>query len=363
MSLSDTTVGTAGLPTLGVVVTVFHRTQFYPAALASIAAQAGPLPPVEIVVVRSPDVEIEVPDGFKTRGWSCEVVRSEAIGEGPFFDAGLRRLTTDLVVPLDDDDLWEPGRLRAIAEAFAAHPMAGYFHNGQAFVDVQGVSLDAGQALRHLRRFSGAPRGPRTLVTPERLRRQPGKLARWGSVFNNSSVAIRRDDLERCTDHLRATAWLLDAFLFYAAASSGSDLIFDPTPWTRYRIHHWNKSRGPRTLGPFGAIESSRSRAGRLASVSALRTMVDKRGASWLDPWIERERAYLDLLEGLREADLSRLRSFRRALRLGRYVRYVDPLMNVLLSLTALGQTASPRVASRAYWREGRPSSSDADGT
>ncbi|MCI4336461.1 MAG: glycosyltransferase [Thermoplasmata archaeon] len=349
------------LPSLGVVVTVFHRTRFYPAALASIAAQTGPLPRVEVVVVRSPDLEIEVPVGFKTRGWSCEVVRSDSIGEGSFFDAGLRRLTTDVVVPLDDDDLWEPGRLRAIAETFRAHPRAGYFHNGQSFVDVAGAPVDPLLAQRHLRRFSGAPRGRPTVVSAEELRRHPSRLARWGSVFNNSSVAIRRDELEQCSHHLRGTAWLLDAFLFYAAASGGSDLVFDPAPWTRYRIHSWNKSRGSRTLGLFGTAEPTRSREGRLASVAALRTLVDQRGAEWLDPWLERERAYLDLLEGLREGDISRLRSLRRALRLGRYVRYIDPLMNVLLSLTALGQTALPQAASRAYWVERPLGSSAAD--
>ncbi|MCI4337328.1 MAG: glycosyltransferase [Thermoplasmata archaeon] len=363
MSAADTAHPAEDLPSLGVVVTVFHRAHFYPAALASIAAQTGPLPRVEIVVVRSSDVEIEVPVGFKTRGWRCEVVRSESVGEGPFFDAGLRLLSTDIVVPLDDDDLWEPGRLRTIAHTFRAHPRAVYFHNGQRFIDVRGAPLATGLALRHLRRFSGAPGGPPSVVSTGELRRHPGRLAHWGSMFNNSSVAIRRDELERCTDHLRATAWLLDAFLFYVAASSGSDLVFDPAPWTQYRVHNWNKSRGSRTLGPFGTSERTRSREGRLASVAALRKMVDARGASWLDAWVGREHAYLDLLEGLREGDESRVRSLRRAVQLGRYLGYVDPVMNLLLSLTALGQTASPRAASRAYWVERGSATGDVGGS
>ncbi|MCI4317096.1 MAG: hypothetical protein L3J96_01030, partial [Thermoplasmata archaeon] len=71
-------------PTLGVLVTVFHRSRFYREALLSVAAQTRSIPGVEVVVVRSPDVTIEVPEPLNTRGWTCRVVRSEAVGEGPF---------------------------------------------------------------------------------------------------------------------------------------------------------------------------------------------------------------------------------------------------------------------------------------
>jgi glycosyltransferase involved in cell wall biosynthesis len=353
-------VGTG--PTLGVIVTVFHRTRFYREALASIAAQTGPLPPVEIVVVRSPDVEIGVPDRFNTPGWTCRVIRGESVGEGPFFAEGLRHLTSEFVVPLDDDDLWEPGRLRAVTAALRAHPGVGYYHNGQRFVDENGTSVPPHVGRQHLRRFSGAPNGRPTRVTTGELRRHPGGLARWGSMFNNSSVAVRRADLERCAPFLADTEWLLDAFLFYAAAASGSDLLFDPTPWTAYRIHAWNWSRGARTLGAFGTSEPSRSRAGRLSSVAALRAMVGSVGAGWLDPWLDRERAYLDVLEGLRDGESDRIQIVARAARLGRYLRYNDPVMNVVLSLIALGQAASPQAATRAYWGESSPAATGSAG-
>jgi glycosyltransferase involved in cell wall biosynthesis len=341
------------LPSLGIVLTVFHRGRFYREALAAILGQTGALPGVQVVVVRSPDVQIVVPDGFKTRGWNCEVVESDAVGEGPFFEEGLRRLRSEVVVPLDDDDAWQPGRLAAVAEGFRASSRVGYYHNGQSFVDGNGAPVSGRFGLRHLRRFSGVPTGRTRIVSTDDLRRHPGSLAEWGSVFNNSSVAIRRRPLVEAAEHLRATTWLLDTFLFYVAASSGSELMFDPAPRTIYRIHSWNKSRGPQTPGPSGAPEPSQSRQGRLASMATIREMVRHAGAAWLEPWVDRDIAYLEVLEGVREGDPDRVRAFRKATRLVRYARYNDPVMNGILALTALGQAVAPGMVGRAYWSRG----------
>ena len=347
------------LPSLGVVVSVFHRSRFYREALRSIAGQVGDLPEVEIVVVRSPDVTIEVPSDLNTRRWNCQVVRSEAIGEGPFLADGLGALSADFVVPLDDDDLWAPHRLATVSRTLAAHPRAVYYHNGQSFIDADGGAVPDGVARRHLRRFAGVPSGSPKEVAPERLRRRPGSVARWGSTFNNSSVALRRTVLEAVASDLRATSRLIDSFMFYAGAAGNGSLIFDPTALTRYRIHTWNRSRGPRTLGPFEVAEPSQTREGRLASLSAMRTMVERQGAPWLVPWVERDRAYFDLLEGLREGEADRLRTVRRAVHLARYLRYEDPLMNALLAATAGGLVAAPKLAHRTYWSgTSRPSGS-----
>ncbi len=284
---------TAGGPSLGVLVTVFHRSRFYRDALRSVAEQLGPVPSLEIVVVHSPDVTIEVPAQFKTRGWSVAVVRSAAVGEGPFLADGLASLSTEFVVPLDDDDLWAPGRLAAVAATLRGLPTASYYHNGQVFVGADGSPVSAAAARRHLRRFAGSPTGVPRRRSASELRKAPGALARWGSIFNNSSVAIRRSVLVECEADLRSTTRLIDSFMFYAGAASGGDLVFDPAAHTLYRIHAWNRSRGARTLGPFETTEASQTREGRLASLAAMRRMAERRGASWLLPWVGRDRAVL----------------------------------------------------------------------
>jgi glycosyltransferase involved in cell wall biosynthesis len=339
---------------------VFHRLRFYQEALESVAAQRGPLPPVEIVVVRSPDLEIAIPDSVRQRGWPCRVVRSEAIGEGPFFADGVLALGTDFVVPLDDDDLWAPDRLRRVAEALQRHPDATFYHNGQSFVDGDGRSIDPGAARRHLRRFGGVPGGPLREVTPTQLRQSPSQLSRWGSFFNNSSVAERRSVLLEALPELRATARMLDSFIFYAGASSGGSLLFDPTPTTRYRIHSGNRSRASTNLASAQAPQSFPTRGGRMGSLEAIRAMTNRRGVPWLAAWLDRDRAYFDLLEGFREGEPDRPTTLRRALQLARYARYSDPLMNVVLALTAAGLLASPGLAHRTYWAGTPPESSAA---
>jgi glycosyltransferase involved in cell wall biosynthesis len=337
-------------PSLGILVTVFQRSRFYREALRSIAAQGGGFPPLEIVVVRSPDVSIEVPERFNTRGWKCRVVRCDAVGEGPFLAEGVEALSTEFVVPLDDDDLWLPGKLEAVSNALARFPRSGYYHNGQAFLDADGGPLPSGAARRHLRRFSGVPSGGPREVFPDQYRRTPSGPARWGSAFNNSSVAIRRSSLLECARELREAPGLSDAFMFYAAVSSGQTLVFDPSPLTGYRIHAWNRSRTPRILGPNEVAQPTQTRPGRLASIAAMRSMVVRRNAGWLTEWLDRDLAYLDLLEGLREGERNPARTLRRAARLARYVGYIDPVMNLVLLLTACGLAAAPSWTRRAYW-------------
>ncbi|HEV8049084.1 MAG TPA: glycosyltransferase [Thermoplasmata archaeon] len=339
-----------GGPSLGVVVTVFHRLQFYEDALASVARQLGPLPRVEVVIVRTPELEIAIPPTLVERGWRCEVVRSEAIGEGPFFADGVTALGTDYVVPLDDDDRWAPDRLRRVAGALREHPDAAFYHNGQTFIDGAGGPIDAGAARRHLRRFGGVPDGPIREVSGDQLRRSPSQLARWGSFFNNSSVAVRRSVLIEAGAELRATPRMLDSFIFYAGASSGGSLLFDPAPSTEYRIHASNRSRGSSELASPQAPHSFPTRGGRMASIESMRAMTRRRGVAWLAVWLDRDRAYLDLLEGFREGEPRRGTTFVRAVRLIRHGRYSDPLMNVVLALTAAGLFAAPARVHRAYW-------------
>jgi hypothetical protein len=350
--------GSGASPSLGVIVTVFQRSRFYREALRSVAAQTGPLPDVELVVVRSADVEVDVPEPLMARGWPCTVVRSEAIGEGPFLADGLAALRSEFVLPLDDDDLWTPQRLSRVAAALAREPNVGYYHNGQQFVDAEGVSLDPNAALRRLRRFAGVPSGPPRVVSQSELRSRPSRLASLGSLFNNSSVAIRRSSLVECADELRATTRLIDSFMFYVGASSGAPLCFDPSPTTQYRIHAWNRSRGPRMLGPFEVPQSSHTREGRLSSVEAMRRVAARRNAPWLLEWVEHDRAYFDVLEGLREGDPSRVRTARRAARLARYASYADPIMNVLMTVTACGQVVAPSLVHRWYWGGDLPKAS-----
>lgn len=340
-------------PTIGVVVQVFRRTDFYTEALRSIAAQVGPLPRVEVAVVRSPNLAIEIPSELASRGWRCTVVESKAIGEGPFLADGLTALTTDILLPLDDDDLWVPDKLERVVRSLIEHPRAGYYHNGQAFVDGSGAAIDGAAALRRLRRFTGVPSGPIREVTAEQLRRHPSRLARWGAFFNNSSVGIRRSSLLECLPELRATVRLADSFMFYAALSSGHSLLFDPEPTTKYRIHSGNRSRGSRPPATAPPAELASTRAGRLASIAAMRAMTHRRGERWIHPWLDRDQAYIELLEGFREGEVDRARTVRRVLRLARRWEFVDPLMNAVVALSAAGLAALPGLAHRAYWAGG----------
>lgn len=113
----------AQLPTISVVTPVYNAIETLAATLAGIADQ------------RYPGLEHVVVDAVSTDG-SLELLRSEADagrlklmsepddGLSDAFNKGVRRATGDLVAWLNADDVYEPGALRAVGEAFAANPGA-----------------------------------------------------------------------------------------------------------------------------------------------------------------------------------------------------------------------------------------------
>lgn len=106
---------------MGVIVPVRAPAPWLGEALGSVLAQ-DPRPDRVVVVDNASPEPLELGPEHAA---ACELVRREAPG-GPDLarQAGLDRLDTDLVALLDADDAWEPGKLRAQADALDRHPEA-----------------------------------------------------------------------------------------------------------------------------------------------------------------------------------------------------------------------------------------------
>ena len=211
-------------PTVTAVVTAHDRSGFLPEAVASALASTAD----EVVVVRNFSGPIEGVEG-RYRDIPCldaETGVKEAVG--------LESARGEIVAFLDDDDLWDPGKVPRVRELFGGDPRLAYYCHDQTPVDAAGRPVTAGHrewALKDPRRFaSWDGRDFRTLFQEI----WPG---------NNSSTVVRRDWGLGWAPALREAGWAADRFWIAAALIDRRSIRLEATPLTRLRLHELNMSQ------------------------------------------------------------------------------------------------------------------------
>ncbi|MGA8303726.1 MAG: glycosyltransferase [Thermoplasmata archaeon] len=223
---------TAAAPDITVIVVFHTRLQFLPLAIESVLRQDLPAARFEVLVVgphRPPELVERSSDPKLT------FVECSEVGLGNKIAAAARQATTPLVAFLEDDDLFEPNHLSRVLSSFRADPTLTYFQNGYHSIDGQGkANPQPGPPVTAMHRWShrGLIRVPG--------RPLPRDLARMVGIpvgFNNSSIAVRRELLERGADLLDQVDMLVDVTLLYLALTAPGALVFDPIPITALRRH------------------------------------------------------------------------------------------------------------------------------
>ena len=121
---------------ISVVTPSFNQAQFIEATMRSVLEQDYP------------NIEYLVVDGGSSDG-SVEIIRKYADrlawwvserdkGQADAINKGLQRATGDVVAYLNSDDLYFPGAVRAIAEAFEKTPDAGVIYGQTQKIDAHG---------------------------------------------------------------------------------------------------------------------------------------------------------------------------------------------------------------------------------
>jgi glycosyltransferase involved in cell wall biosynthesis len=224
-------------PALSAIVIAHDRRRFVRDAVESVVGQDWPRDRFEAVLVanfRDADLERFLDE----RG--VRFVFSDAPRKGAKIDAALDSTRAPIVTLLDDDDLYEPSKLAAVAEEFRRDSSLVYYHHHQTIVDDRNRPLPPGtfrpRTRERLERLG-------SIYLSERAKRgNLGVLVRVDAEFNDSSVAIRRDVVERCREYLPRVNGATDTLLLYSALLVPGSLKLDSRPLTRYRVHQDNAS-------------------------------------------------------------------------------------------------------------------------
>lgn len=212
------------LPTIAVALTAYRRAHYLPAAFASVAAQTLPPDSVHVAADEGACGADAVIAGLGVRAkWS----RVEGAAQGPRLAALVRASEgADVLAFLDDDDLWEPGKLAHVAAAFTTDDRLAFLNHAHTEFTDSGVPprRPAWRLLRDLRggftRLAGVPY--------------------YGGA---STIAVRRAALLPYLDTLARVDLAADDALFWLAGEAGGRSLALRAPLARLRIHDGNSSR------------------------------------------------------------------------------------------------------------------------
>jgi hypothetical protein len=317
-------------PRISAVVTAHDRVEFLPSAVRS-ALDGGA---DEVIVVRNFEGPIAGCEG-RYRDVFCpasETNEKEA--------RGLELAQGEVVGFLDDDDLWDPGKIPRIRDLFGPDPDLVYWCHAQRTVDAVGRPVNATH-----REFADK--------RPERFSRWDGanfeELVRTIWPGNNSSTVVRRAWAADWLSSFREAGWSADLFWLVAALLSPRHVQISPEALTSLRLHTANMSQ---TRGATRAEFRLRHRTncerfarstGALARLAAERTGPASSMTTYLTRTAEGFRFFADL-----EAGAHPRRAAARAIGRGAARRDRGVL------ITALTTLVSPEAARRLLFRSGR---------
>jgi|GEM_PF-498576 hypothetical protein len=204
-----------------VLITCYRRRAFLKLAVASVVADGAD----EVVVVKD-WTDPETDAWLQERG--VKVVTEDIPVVGEMMARGLAECTGESVSFLDDDDMFAPGKVAAVRQAFEDDPELLLFRTGWTEVDVD-----------------GAPYPDRHLAQPDRVHSFrttdiDAGVFRWivenRSYGTLSTQSVRRRALEAKVADLRHVECVTDVSMALLMMSEPGRHRFDPRPLTIRRI-------------------------------------------------------------------------------------------------------------------------------
>lgn len=210
---------------ISVVVTAYNRKEFLLEALKSAVNQTLQRDKYEIICIKNfKDTKI---DNYIENNNIISIIEKEkTVGEYLYLSA--KKAKGNILVFLDDDDLFSKDKLERVALYFSRYPI-GFYHNLQ----LKGVPPKIGflgfkennfKVIKYPYKHNFKYIGP--------------------AIANMSSIAIKKNILLSYSRELKNIITNQDSFMFLISLMSKKDILIDNNKMTFYRIHDKNTSDG-----------------------------------------------------------------------------------------------------------------------
>lgn len=229
---------------ISVIATAYRRRQYLYNALLSVKAQTLPEDKYEVIVVKDFE-DSQVDSLIKEMGWRS--VYSDEEYQGRMYINGLKEADGDIIAFLDDDDTYAPNKLEYVYNVFSQNPDVGYLQHSYRLVDT------GYRDIPMLEREA-----PRNLVPRNELKLTWGEVSkyRWYGypdpilyIFksyrlypdrNSTSIAVKRELMDRHRDILNGLVYEIDNFLFAAAVADRVSMFFSDAKLSSWTFHGGN---------------------------------------------------------------------------------------------------------------------------
>jgi glycosyltransferase involved in cell wall biosynthesis len=232
------------MPYISVIVTAYKRRQYLYNALLSLRAQTLSRNKYEVIVVKDfKDPQID--NLIKDMGWKS--VYSNEEYQGRMYLNGLKEANGDIITFLDDDDTYMPNRLEYLYNTFTYNPDIGYLHHSYEHASTNGNISPEFEA-----------EAPRNLVPQSELKLTWSEISRYSKygypdpilfIFskyrlhpdvNSTSIAIKRELLERHANLLSELYYGPDCFFFASAITDKVAMFFSDAKLSTRTFHGGN---------------------------------------------------------------------------------------------------------------------------
>lgn len=129
-------------PRVSALINTFNYARFLPLAINSVLRQG--YSNMEIVVVDDGSTD-ETPEIMARYGDKIRGIRTKNGGQANAFNVGIPACTGELIMMLDADDIWLPGKVARMVELAAANPHAGMLYHRYMNINSNGFELDKPQ--------------------------------------------------------------------------------------------------------------------------------------------------------------------------------------------------------------------------
>ena len=270
------------------VVMAHGRREFLREAVDSARAQTGVATSYEVIVTKDfADPYVDTLPGLR-------LLDSTGMGTGDMIAEAAKAARGDLLAFLDDDDVWEPGKVAQVLSVFASSPRLGYYGHGQSIINDAGEPSPMGGAIwRRQKRLR------KDIEIPPPI---SGSVASslWADPGNDSSITLRRAFLLDREPFLRQIRASIDTFLLWTGLLSAGGIRFAAAPLTRLRVHTENFSRGSRSSFRGYVAQYQQMEADHLQSHRVILEMAA--GVPWAEAIIRRRMRdiehFLEVAEG-----------------------------------------------------------------
>ena len=208
-------------PHVTALIGTYNQGRFLAEAIESVLSQDFPAAEMEVLVVDdgSTDATQEIVARYQD---SLRYIRKTNGGQASVFNLGFAEAQGEIIAMLDGDDVWLPGKVRAMVEEFDRHPEAGLvYHPYQIWDPAKGISIDT-----YFHSVSG--------YVPDRLT----DLLTYGD-FGTCGMALRKVALQKILPVpaglvVYADLYVTCLMIFVAPVAARAEHL------TRYRQHENN---------------------------------------------------------------------------------------------------------------------------